>query len=148
MTGNPTSAPPSATKAASAPEPVLETLFESFMEMTHDGLARAVILTAEAKANLDDNVDITKQIFRIVHDIKGQGLTFGYPLLTRIGASLCDFIRYVTVPVAGEQLEVVSLHLEVLNFIVKNDVKGDVGEQYQRLISQVDHLVQKTKTPS
>lgn len=151
MTSNPTNTAPAQTKAppaSSAPDPILEALFQSFMDMTHDGLARATVLTAEARENLDDNIDLTKQIFRLVHDIKGQGLTFGYPLLSRIGASLCDFIRYVTKPVSDEQLGVVGLHLEAMSFVVKNDIKGEPGDSFQRLVSQLDHLVQKTETPS
>lgn len=154
ITTNPAKPTPAETRASpastatAATDPVLEALFESFMQMTHDGLAHATALTAEARENLDDNVDITNQIFRLVHDIKGQGLTFGYPLLSRIGASLCDFIRYVTKPVSDEQLGVVSLHLEALSFVIKNDIKGEPGDSYQRLVSQLDHLVQKTETPS
>ncbi len=148
MTSNPTDTAPAKTKAPPASDPILNSLFESFIDMTHDGLARATVLTAEARENLDDNVAITKQIFRLVHDIKGQGLTFGYPLLSRIGASLCDFIRYVTKPVSNEQLGVVSLHLEALSFVIKNDIKGEPGDSFQRLVSQLDHLVQKTETPS
>ena len=31
--------------------------------------------------------------FRMAHDIKGQGTTFGYPLLTELGVDICDILR-------------------------------------------------------
>ena len=32
--------------------------------------------------------------FRMAHDIKGQGATFGYPILTDLGKDICDILRY------------------------------------------------------
>lgn len=38
--------------------------------------------------------DLIKGLFfRTAHDIKGQGATFGYPLMTALGAHICDIIR-------------------------------------------------------
>ncbi len=50
------------------------------------GLARE--LTGEAQSQL-----IKEQLFRTAHDMKGQGATFGYPLVTQLGARICDRIR-------------------------------------------------------
>ncbi|MDD3669206.1 MAG: hypothetical protein PHX68_02895 [Alphaproteobacteria bacterium] len=36
---------------------------------------------------------IRDDFFPIVHNIKGQGATFGYPLMTEVGAFLCAYIR-------------------------------------------------------
>ncbi|MBR4932804.1 MAG: hypothetical protein IKZ02_07260 [Alphaproteobacteria bacterium] len=33
------------------------------------------------------------EFFRMAHDIKGQGSTFGYPLLTELGSDICERIR-------------------------------------------------------
>lgn len=141
--------PRTVTQAQSGtPDHTLEALLGIFVAATRDGLARATALVSEARANLDDNVATTKQIFLIVHDTKGQGLTFGYPLITRVGSSLCDFIRHVTQPLTEEQLLVVGLHLEALSFAIENDVTGPFEANYGKLVAHLDRLVQETETPS
>ena len=54
---------------------------------------------AEAFAALEklvgggDGEEATSLIFRVAHDLKGQGTTFGYPLATQIAGLLCEFIK-------------------------------------------------------
>ena len=36
---------------------------------------------------------LKEEFFRMAHDIKGQGSTFGYPLLTDLGSDICERIR-------------------------------------------------------
>lgn len=37
--------------------------------------------------------DAAARVFEIAHDIKGQGTTFDYPLMTRLGQVMCDLLR-------------------------------------------------------
>ncbi len=45
-------------------------------------------LTSEDQSQL-----IKENLFRTAHDMKGQGTTFGFPLITKLGAHICDRIR-------------------------------------------------------
>ncbi len=68
-----------------------ETYIENAQIQLHDlerYIAEIRQLTGQAQAQL-----IKENLFRTAHDMKGQGATFGYPLLTRLGAKICDRIR-------------------------------------------------------
>lgn len=55
---------------------------------------------------------IREDFFIKVHDMKGQGSTFGYPLLTEVGAYACDFLR--------NKKEITDADLTVLKQVVKD----------------------------
>lgn len=67
-------------------------------------------------------------IFRVAHDLKGQGSTFGHELVTRIAGSLCILIRNGD---AGEEPSFVKravAHCQALRVVLDKDIRGDGGE--------------------
>ena len=76
-------------------------------------------------------------VFRIAHDIKGQGSTFGFNLATQIAGPLCDFIRTATATPTKEQLAVIKAHLGALQMIIKQNIKGDGDEATQKLVEKL-----------
>lgn len=68
----------------------------------------------------------------IAHDMKGQGGTFGYPLMTTFAASLYDFVG----PNAGTtdaHVEIIKSHIDAMAAVIKERVKGDGGQIGQAL---------------
>lgn len=80
-------------------------------------------LVTAAQAS-DAPVDELEAIFGIVHDLKGQGTTFGYSLLTKVADSLCRFIEKADTR-KPECLMVVAPHVDALRVILRDDVHGD-----------------------
>lgn len=66
-----------------------------------------------------------REVFRVVHDIKGQGSTFGYPSVTEIAAILCDFMREGKVSMTPKQAQVIKLHLGALRLVLDQKLKGE-----------------------
>jgi hypothetical protein len=71
------------------------------------------------KARLD-------RVYRLAHDIKGQGTTFGYPLATAVAAALCEILASEAVahPKAGA---VVEAHITALLAIATEPIEGAGG---------------------
>lgn len=80
----------------------------------------------------EKNQYIHKELFRTIHDLKGQGSTFGYPLITEIGNHLC---RYIEKQNTFNQnvLLIIQKHLDVLELILRNHLKDDGGQQGKEL---------------
>jgi len=76
-------------------------------------------------------------IFRTVHDIKGQGGTFGYRLATAIAAPLCDFIRSATKAPTDAQLGIIKGHLMALDVVITKNIRGDGDETVRRVVDQL-----------
>src|SRR5262249_59846534 len=69
-------------------------------DLARDYPTWALTDVAKARAALDTARDDAGQrgaqveaLFRIAHDLKGQGASFGFPLVTRIAQSLCILTR-------------------------------------------------------
>ena len=89
-------------------------------------------LVEVAKGFEDKRPSVFKEINVIAHDMKGQGGTFGYPLITTFGDSLFDF----TGPNAGvtdSHVAVVKAHVDAMRATITGRIQGDGGEIGQQL---------------
>jgi hypothetical protein len=72
--------------------------------------------------------------------VKGQGSSFGFHLMTHIGASLCDYIREGG-PASEAKLKVIDAHLSALEFVLERQIKGDGGDAGQGLLDKLKGYV-------
>ncbi|MBL28331.1 MAG: hypothetical protein CMM50_12375 [Rhodospirillaceae bacterium] len=86
-------------------------------------------------ANLD-------KIAGLVHDIRGEGTTYGYPLITKIGTSLYDFTQAIG-GADSAQLDVVKAHIDALKVIVMQRMDGDGGQAGAELLNMLRLAVNK-----
>lgn len=69
---------------------------------------------------------IRDKYFLKVHDMKGQGSTFGYPLLTEVGAYACDYLRHKT-EITDADLDLLDKLTLDVERILKEDLTGMGG---------------------
>jgi hypothetical protein len=81
-----------------------------------------------------------KDLYGFAHNIKGQGSSFGYPLVTRIGDSLCTLVRQER-DFSDADLDVVQAHLDALRLILIKEIKGDGGEVGAKLVARLENMV-------
>lgn len=62
------------------------------------------------------------ELFRVAHDVKGEGQTLGYPLATVIAASLCKLLdtpdEKTIIP-----LEIIDNHVDALRLVARDGIK-------------------------
>lgn len=75
----------------------------------------------------------------VAHNVKGQGGSFGYGLVTEIGASFCDYLRSGERR-SPEELNIVHMHIRMLKSVSDNDISGDGGETGRRIVEKL-HLL-------
>lgn len=75
----------------------------------------------------------------VAHNIKGQGGSFGYDLVTDIGASFCDYLRSAERH-SPEELNIVHMHIRMLKTVSEHDISGDGGETGQRIVEKLKAL--------
>jgi hypothetical protein len=102
-------------------------------EMAATYLDRAIVeldkLTAlikDAAANPERRAEATSGINLIAHEIRGEGSTYGYPLLTKFAASLFKFTDGATNP-TDRQLALIRAHAEAMSVVARHAIKGDGG---------------------
>lgn len=102
----------------------------------------AKVEQAAAMADAGERAQAWRAAYVIAHDIKGQGTTFDYPLVTHAANSLCRYIEK-TVDLDRTDLKIAHAHLGALRAILGHDVRGDGGALGQQVVDGLTQVVQK-----
>jgi predicted DNA-binding transcriptional regulator YafY len=87
-----------------------------------------------------------RQLYRMSHDLRGLGGTFGYGLITTIGEALCDLMDNPDLPDDRFLQRRVVAHVAALNAVHRFDLKGYGGSEGDRLLATLE--IAKRKQPS
>lgn len=75
-----------------------------------------------------------EEAHRFAHDLKGQGSTFGYDLVTRIAHALCGHL--LAIDNSQERDKKALAHCEALRVILDKDIRG-TGDSYGARLLQI-----------
>ncbi len=106
-----------ATAGAEATLKEMSAQFDQWLdeEVAKLGRAQAAI---ETDGYTEQTVD---QLHRRAHDLKGLGSTYGYPLVTRLAASLCRLLEDHAR--AEKPADLVSAHIDAIRAVVRDEIK-------------------------
>lgn len=96
----------------------------------------------EARAGVPPDPEAITRIRKNSHEIKGQGETFGYPLLTRAGHLLYRFIEHDP-DAAARNLDLIAAHIDFMNLVVKNGVHDEGGLEEAQLLDALETAARK-----
>lgn len=85
------------------------------------------------------------RIHRAVFDFKSFGATFGFPLVTRIGESLCRFIEGRGA-IGDDDLEIVKAHVDALATVICERIRDDGGELGRAVVAGLEAAVARFGT--
>lgn len=86
------------------------------------------------------------ELFRYAHEMRGQAGSFGFPLVTRICASLSALIRDRE-SVRSEEGAVIKAHTDALRAVLANRVTGDGGAVGEEMARGLELAVEKQFKP-
>jgi len=115
-------------------------LAKNYAPNTLADLERCAALLQAARTDPAGRGARVKDIYGIAHNMKGQGSSFGFPLVTRIGQSLCALTRRERA-FSDQDLAVIQAHFEALKLILTKDIKGDGGEVGGKLAARLEAMV-------
>ena len=125
-------------------EEVIASLTDNYLEWVQEDLAKLQKTYDDLAAKTDDEgrKEGAEAVFQIAHDIKGQGGSFGYDLMTVIGNSLCRFIEKSD-EIGPKHVQVVKVHVDSLKLVIAEGMEGDGGAAGEQLLKGLDLVVQK-----
>lgn len=92
------------------------------------------------------SVDRRHQAFRalndLAHDMRGQGGAFGYELVSDFAESLYEFTQPRD-SYGDHHVELVKAHVDAINAVIKDRIKGDGGAVGQALIAELERAIKK-----
>lgn len=120
-------------------EAALKSLSGNFAQWLSDEVVK---LDAARQRVRDEGVsaETMETLYLRAHDLKGLGSTYEFPLITRIGASLCRLIddkdRRLSV-----SMPLVDAHIDGIKAAVRDDIKTDEHPVGRVLIEELERRV-------
>ena len=125
-------------------EEVIANLAGDYMDWVREDLVRLEAAYDVLKAGAEDDLDNIDAVFQIAHDMKGQGGSFGYDLMTAIGDHLCRLLDGL--PKAGaRERGMIRVHIDAMRVVVTKELKGDGGDEGRQLLMGLTLMGEKSK---
>lgn len=112
----------------------IDTIGDDYETWANEDLARMHQVMKVLKSDEAQRGKHLQAVFRISHEMKGQGGSFGYPLVSDIAHSLCKFLDTADES-QPKTVDVVEAHVQALNLIIKSRMAGDGGKVGDELLT-------------
>lgn len=132
-------------RAVASAQSAVGGLAEQYIGWVSADLAR--LEAAQALIRGADDGAAMRSAFEIAHVIKGQGGTFGYPLVTEVAGLLC---RYLERAQSEGRFDpgVAAAHLEALTGLVEGRIAGDAGDRARDLLAILKSRADRSFEPA
>lgn len=81
-------------------------------------------------------------IRELAHDMRGQGGTFGYPLISDFAESLCGFVG-INAGTSDNHIEIIKAHIDAMQAVIKGRIKGKGGDVGEQLAAGLKNVIEK-----
>jgi len=125
-------------------EDVIASLADDYIDWVREDLVRLQGAYDKLKAGEGDWEEDLEALFQIAHDMKGQGGSFGYDLMTAIGDHLCRLVEKFE-QVGPRELEMIRVHIDGMRVVITKELKGDGGDEGRQLLMGLTLMVEKAK---
>jgi len=98
----------------------------------------------EARRHLSEAETHVKSIGDTAHSMRGQGGTFGYPLITQIGNSLCELAENAQ-DFGEAELEALELHVQAIHTVIEGRIEGGGGEAERTMLAGLHAVTARYK---
>jgi len=138
--GGPNSISPDVLERA---EKAILNLKKDYLNWVEDDLDKIDIAYKNLSANPENNA-LLQNVYKVAHDIKGQGGSFGYDMMTEIGQSLCQLIEKMK-SVGPSELEIIAIHADALRVVIHDRVEGTGGDTGASILKGLEKMCTKYK---
>ncbi len=124
-------------------EQVIENMAVDYLNWAREDLSKLQSAFSKLKSNDGDTTENLEAVFQLAHDIKGQGGSFEYDLMTIIGNQLCRYIEKLEGSAGEADVEVIELHVNALQAVISQELKGNGGPVGDQLLSGLEMVFEK-----
>ncbi|MFC1673188.1 phosphorelay protein [Pseudomonadota bacterium] len=114
-------------------EDVIANLADDYLDWVKEDFVRLEAAYEKLKAGEGDDKENLDAVFQIGHDMKGQGGSFGYELMTAIGDHLCRLVEKVET-VGPREFTMIRVHIDAMRIVITKELKGDGGDEGRKLL--------------
>ncbi len=131
------------TQAIERAEAAIKTIGDDFAISAQSDLDELDKALAAARTNPDQQEDYITEIFRRAMELKGQGGSFGYDLISQVGDSLKKFTDS-RIEANPRDVEIIAAHVDAMRRVMVDNIKGDGGDVGRAIIDGLYKLTGST----
>lgn len=99
-------------------------------------------LCDEARDDEIKRISKFSEINNLAHELRGQGGTFGYPLISVFGKMLYESTREGC-PITDNQVEIVRAHIDAMRAVIRDKVAGSGGDVGKELLKSLKQAIRR-----
>jgi hypothetical protein len=122
-------------------EAALKGLSNNFAQWMTDELVK-LDAARERVRNDGYNAETAESLYFRAHDLKGLGSTYGFPLVTRIAASLCRMIDDPSTRLKAP-LALLDAHIDAIKAAVRGDIRDEDHPVGKVLVEELEQKVRQ-----
>jgi hypothetical protein len=122
-------------------EAAVANLAKSYPTRAMADVAKARTALASAIEDPAGRARHVEALFRVGHDLKGQGTSFGFPLITKIGQSLCILTRDRALEYEAKHFDLARSHLDAIDLVLTKGIRGEGGKVGAELVAKLEQRV-------
>jgi len=115
-----------------------------FTEWAHDYLAELAALCEQALREATARRPYFDKINLLAHELRGQGGTFGYPLISIFGKMLYESTGANSAE-DDNSVEIVKAHIDAMRAVLREKVSGDGGDVGRELQASLQAAIEKRR---
>jgi chemotaxis protein histidine kinase CheA len=119
-------------------EKAIDDLKEEFVEWINTDVSK-LVTTRDAYAGKSNGAAL-KGLYRAAHDLKGQGTTFDFPLVTRVAASLCNLTELMDE--RHPPIALIDAHVDAIKIVVRDNIRDAANPTAVLLASELESRVE------
>ncbi|MEK9722618.1 MAG: Hpt domain-containing protein [Rhodospirillaceae bacterium] len=119
--------------ALEAAENAIASMGDQYLEWVQDDLTKIDAAFKVLKATGGGGKEILDDVFQVSHDMKGQGGSFGYDLITAIGNQLCRMIERME-HVDHAEIDAIRAHIDAMKLVIAQKMKGNGGQAGDQIL--------------
>ena len=123
-------------------EAALGSMQDQYETWIRDYVTKINEALATARRSVPPDPETIALIRKTSHDIKGQGETFGYPLLTQVGHMLFYFIDRDQGQ-AARSIDLIAAHIEFMNLVLQDKIHDQGGAKEQHILAGLEAASRK-----
>ncbi len=123
-------------------EEAIAGMADQYLDWVQDDLKRidaAFKILAAATGERKEEID---GVFQVAHDMKGQGGSFGYDLVTAIGNQLCRLIEKLDT-YGDPEVNAIRVHIDDMKLVIGQKMKGDGGKAGDQILLGLEKVAEK-----
>jgi len=130
------------TAALEKAEQAIAAMGDQYLDWVQDDLEKIDAAYKDLAASGGGDPDTLERVFQVAHDMKGQGGSFGFDLVTAIGNQLCRMIEKLDT-VGPAEIDAIRVHIDAMKLVIAQKMRGDGGKVGDQILIGLEKVMQK-----